>query len=200
MIREPYTRVVFVVSKFPLPGPGCGLWMEVEGRGLLGIPSWFTSVVRLMAAAFPGLQTSNLGVMCIHSLVQPIMTSCSFSVMFFRSTPSCCIPKPNSGPGSNYLTHTCTLLTSSFLSTTFPLTVIFFFFPFLHIVVRILFLKHHFHHTPPLAAPSCIKSKLQVSASKPPLTAQTIIFFTAGLHSSQANVLTLCLYTATTSG
>lgn len=85
------------------------------------------------------------------------MTSCSFSVMFFRSVPSCCFPKPDSGPGSNYLTHTCTLLTSSFLSTTFPLTIFFF-----HIVVRILFLKHHFHHTPPPAASNCIKSKLQV--------------------------------------
>lgn len=82
--------------------------------------------------------------------------------MFFRSTPSCCFPKPDSGPGSNYLTHTCTLLTSSFLSTTFPLTIFFF------RVVRILFLKHHFHHTPPPAAPSCIKSKLQVLCSKAP--------------------------------
>ena len=65
MNRKPFMRVVFVVSQVPPAcGPGSGLWMEIEGRGLLGIPSWFTTVVRLTAAAFPGLEASNLGVMC----------------------------------------------------------------------------------------------------------------------------------------
>lgn len=104
-----------------------------------------------------------------HSLVQRIVTSCPFSIMFFRSAPSCCFPKPDSGLGSNYLTHTCTLLTSSFLSTTFPLNT------FSPSVVRILFLKHHLHHTPPPAAPNCIKSKPQSSAPNlPPLVAEPL--------------------------
>ena len=64
--REPCLRVVFVVSN-QVPsacGPGSGLWMEVRGGGLLGIPAWFTTVARLTAAAFPGLEASTLGVMC----------------------------------------------------------------------------------------------------------------------------------------
>lgn len=69
--RERCIRVVFVVSN-QVPsacGPSSGLWVEVRGGGLSGIPSWFTTVARL-TACFPrpgGFQP--WGDVQFHSLV-----------------------------------------------------------------------------------------------------------------------------------
>lgn len=56
-------RVMFMGSTFPVWRPSYGLWTGGFGESL-GIPSWFTTMVRLPAAAFPCLRVSNFGVVC----------------------------------------------------------------------------------------------------------------------------------------
>lgn len=150
-------------------------WRLSGGGG--GVPCWFTPVGRLPAAAFPGLAVSSLGVMCIllpclahHDF---LFSSCNvFQIRFFLSLSQ------HSGPGFNHLTCTCALLSSSFLSAAFPLTVILSsphpaFSSTAHLVQRL---------------PSCIQSRS--SARKLPSLPRPSVSLAAGPHSSQGNVLT----------
>lgn len=180
-----------VVSEFPLPvGLAIALGWEAVGRGPL-----VHYCGEADSGCFPRPQSFQpWDDVQFHSLVQPIMTSCSFSVMFFRSASSCCLPRPGSGPGSNYLTHTYTFLISFFLSTTFPFSI----FSPLHTEfssLSIISITLLFQQLPISSNP--------ISKSSPPNPASLLgpsISSTAGLCFSQANGLTLCLYNAITSG
>lgn len=115
------------VALFSIPAdwrPGRSLWMEAFGEGSFGDSLLVCSCGETASSCFPrlrGLQSWGdvilLPCLAHHDFL--FFFCNAFQIHFFL------LPSQHSGSGSNYLTHTCTLLRSPFLSTAFPLAVIF---------------------------------------------------------------------------
>lgn len=111
------------VSSFSIPAdwrPGPGLWMEALGEGSFGDSLLVCSCGETASSCFPrlrGLQSWG------DVILLPCLAHHDFLFFFCNAfqTRVFLLPSQHSGSGSNYLTHTCTLLRSPFLSAAFPL-------------------------------------------------------------------------------